>query len=106
MLEGDDQATIKIRASAIEALADVRASRAQQLEIRIGLGDTTDLQLRELRETLRHHPGDVPTQLTLTQAGKYSVRLELPTHLKIHPSDELLGRLESIFAGKRVAHLR
>jgi DNA polymerase-3 subunit alpha len=107
VVEGDEEdgaGLPKIRAIAIERLADARTDRARGLDMTLPVSLLNEQRLGQLRDLLKAHKGAVPVRVTITDGLRFAAELALPEHLTVHPSDGLLLQLERLF-GQRVVRL-
>ena len=70
------------------------------LYVIVALSTALARQLEErlvaLRDILRKHPGGVQTALSVRKAGRWRQDVQLPSHFRVVPSDELLQSLETL----------
>ncbi len=109
VLEGDNDdesgsAVAKLRASAVELLAEARAKSTRRFDMQVPVFAIDEGKLKELREILVSYKGDVPARLTITQPKVFETVIALPETLRVNPSDELLTRVDKLF-GTRVVRL-
>lgn len=105
VVEGDDRGSqVRVRASEIEPLAEARAKRTQQVDVRVPVYALDADKLVQLKELLTANPGDIPARLTITEPGMFETVIALPETLKVRPTDELLVRVDRLF-GEKVVRL-
>jgi DNA polymerase-3 subunit alpha len=123
------QVTPKMRAEAVESLAEAQIARTRVLEVLVDLAasaraSTTETKvprfdprshadrdvvpdealtaLERVKEACVRHPGATPARLWLSMPGGYRIEL-VGLETKVHPGDVLLQELERVRGVERVA---
>jgi DNA polymerase-3 subunit alpha len=83
----------------------LRREKTQKLLIDLPADELTRERAQSLYKVLSQHHGHVPVSLNLKQLGRWAVEAQLPAHLRVLPTDELLVALHSL-CGESAVHLR
>lgn len=105
MMEGDEedgQGAIKLRATQISSLSDVRQQSTRALGISLPLDRADEAMMRQLKTTFSQHRGSVPVTLTLGGNGDFEAVVQVCDTLRVCPSDALLVQLTQLVGDKRV----
>jgi DNA polymerase-3 subunit alpha len=105
MVEGDDEqgSQLKIRATSIEPLCEVRRERTQGIRITLPVERATPAELTLLKQILKRHFGPVPVRLTLVAKGEFEADLNLSKEACISPTEQLLVELNTLLGQGAVA---
>ncbi len=105
-IDGDDESgrNVKLRANQVVLLSEVRASQAKGMELEVEVELVDEERLKRLKDLLRRNPGEVPARLRLRQPDRFETVISLPDHLRVNPTEDLLGGVNRLF-GKRVVRL-
>ncbi len=93
---------VEIVADEVVSLEGIERRRAVGLTVILVLDVLAEDDLRELKELLLDHPGDVPVRFELVRRGAFRARLVPPPPLKVDPGRELLSELRHRLGPGRV----
>jgi DNA polymerase-3 subunit alpha len=121
------QRTPKMRAEAVESLADAQIARTRILDVKVevpanGNGETekwveglpendafdkeaADKLLNSLQATFKNYPGDKPVRVHLSMPSGYRVTIRCGDEMKVHPTEELLMDLERVKGVEKVTRV-
>jgi len=91
--------TPEIKVDEVSRLADVRASKATRVEMKLPAEAATPERLSELKTLLVKHPGTCSAALVLVQPGTAETRIALKA-TRIAPDDDLFAAVERLFGAK------
>ncbi len=97
-VESDEHAKVELVVDSIESLAEVRAKRTKQLELRLAAPLATEEALTKLRELCQAHPGTTPMVLLLTFEGRSEVTLS--SAMKVANTPDLASAIDRLFGGE------
>jgi DNA polymerase-3 subunit alpha len=93
---------LKIHASEIYSLSEVHKYFARKLNIHIGAARANDEVLRELKQIMRLHPGDIPVGLCIEQPGGEKVFIDADHSFRVSASERLVRELEKVIGEESV----
>lgn len=93
---------VEIVADEVVPLEGIERRRAAAINIVLVLDEFGEEALRELREVLLEHPGEVPVHFELVRRGSFRARHVPPPLLKVDPGPELLAELRARLGPGRV----
>jgi DNA polymerase-3 subunit alpha len=104
MVEGDDdgQGVVKIRGLSVTSLAEARVERTRGVSLTLALEQADEVRLKQLKDTIAAHRGDVPVTLTLTSPQEFEAVLTVSNNLRVCPTDTFLAKVQRLFGPKAV----
>ncbi|NIO08336.1 MAG: DNA polymerase III subunit alpha, partial [Deltaproteobacteria bacterium] len=94
----------RVRASSLpEPPAEEESVRAKELHFYARTPEVTTMELNQLHELFQRYRGACTVYLHLSNANKSETVIELPEHLRIEPSRELLETVDRSF-GRRITY--
>ena len=97
--EAAAEPTPEIKVDEVSRLADVRASKATRVEMKLPVDAATPERLSELKSLLGKHPGSCSAALVLVQPGTAETRIALKS-MRIAPDDDLVAAIDRLFGAK------
>ena len=102
--ESSAEPSPEIKVDEVQRLADVRASKATRVELRLPAEQATPERLAELKALFGKFPGSCSTSLNIVVSGTAETRIALKA-TRVAPSDDLLAAVDRLF-GAKVAQVR
>lgn len=94
---------VKIKATRIHLLNEVKKKSANRLDIRMNATGLTQEDMERVKDTLLRYKGDIPVYLRLNDPLKGESLISVSKDIRVNPSDQLIGEIESILgAGSAV----
>jgi DNA polymerase-3 subunit alpha len=104
--EGDGETQQrKIHMKEAVLLSQLRREKTQKLLVDLVADELTKDRAKALHKLLTQHHGHVPVSLLISTPGRWRVEAQLPSHLRVLPTDELIAALHSL-CGDSAVHLR
>lgn len=104
--EGDGETQQrKIQMKEAHLLSQLRREKTQKMMVDLVADELTKDRAKALHKLLTQHHGHVPVSLFIGTPGRWRVEAQLPSHLRVLPTDELIAALHSL-CGDRAVHLR
>jgi len=91
-----NEETLKIHASEIYPLTEVHKHFARKMNLHISAARADDQVLRELKQIMRMHPGEVPVGVCLEQPGGEKVFIDADHTFKVTASERLVREIEKV----------
>jgi DNA polymerase-3 subunit alpha len=95
----------KVHMKEAHLLSRLRREKTQKVLIDLPADDLTRERAQNLHKVLTQHHGHVPVALILIKEGNWRCEAQLPTHLRVLPTDELLVALHTL-CGEAAVQLR
>lgn len=93
---------MKIHASEIYPLTDVHKHFTRQVSIHLSAAQTGEEFLRDIRQALRRHPGEVPVRMVIEQPGGEKIYVEADHTFRVAAGQRLAHDLEKILGEETV----
>ncbi|MFO0573994.1 MAG: DNA polymerase III subunit alpha [Polyangia bacterium] len=104
--EGDGETQQrKIHMKEAQLLSQLRREKTQKLLLDLVADELTKERVKTLHKLLTQHHGHVPVSLLIGAPGRWRFEAQLPSHLRVLPTDELIAALHGL-CGETSVHLR
>jgi len=87
---------LKIHASEIYPLPDVHKHFARKFSLHVSAARATDESLREIKQIMRMHPGDIPVSLCIEQPNGEKIFVDADHTFKVSASERLVREVEKV----------
>ena len=94
----------RLVAEEVSALAGAAERRASQVVLEINTLGMVRESVHEIQRLLRHHPGDCPVLLRLSQPGAYRLALRPDDSIRVRPTADLTRALEQLLGKGKVSY--
>ncbi len=95
----------KLLVSEIVTLAEVHKKFTRSIHVRLVTSELQEDQLRNLQETLSHHPGSIPVYLEFIDKNNVASQMLVDRTLFVRPNETLVSSLRKI-AGEAAVSLK
>ncbi len=95
----------KVHLKEAHLLSRLRREQTKNVHIELSVDTLTRESLLGLHKVMTQHHGHVPVSLFLLKEGNWRTEAQLPAHLRVLPTDELLAALHSL-CGETAVHLK
>ncbi len=99
-----DEDRVRLVATDIATLSALRERRAEAVRIRLEAGEIEEGLLRQLRETLEAHRGEVALYFEVARPGAFRLLARAEPARSVRPSAELAASLEALLGPGRVRY--
>jgi hypothetical protein len=76
--------------------------RTRGVTLTLALEQADEVRLKQLKDTIAAHRGDVPVTLTLTSPAEFEAILSVSNNLRVCPTDTFLTKVQRLFGPKAV----